>query len=36
MKRPKSVVSADDGEGVLDLIREHLFELVPLDGMLPG
>jgi CheY-like chemotaxis protein len=35
-KGQKRVVSADDGEGVLALIREHRFDPVRLDGMLPG
>jgi hypothetical protein len=35
MKGQKSIVSADDDEGVLALIREHRFEPVRLDEMLP-
>jgi hypothetical protein len=36
MQGPKSVVSANDGEGVLALISEHPFKPVRLDDILAG
>jgi CheY-like chemotaxis protein len=36
MQGPKSVAIAHEGEGELALIREHWFQLVRLEVMMPG